>query len=124
MKRRSHPEQRQELLRTHLARGRPQSRSGAAAHDQWNNSPVHWLLGLVALNRSELLFPPRVEGAAIPSCRLLPDRLKNHTKADVIQRAVAGSRLFYPSQTAERGRHASDPAFDDKNTDLRSAALS
>ena len=37
------PEQRQELLGMNLARGRPQPGSSAAAHDQGNNSSVHWL---------------------------------------------------------------------------------
>ncbi len=41
LKRRTRPEQRQELLRAHFARGRPQPRSGAAAHDQWNDSFGH-----------------------------------------------------------------------------------
>ena len=41
LERRARPEQRQKLFRTDLARGRPQPRSGAAAHDQWNNSSVH-----------------------------------------------------------------------------------
>ena len=41
LKGRARPEQRQELLRTDLARGRPQPCPGAAAHDQGDNSSVH-----------------------------------------------------------------------------------
>ena len=41
LKGRARAEQRQELLGAPLARGRPQPRPGAAAHDQWNNSSVH-----------------------------------------------------------------------------------
>ena len=41
LERRTRAEQRQELLGMHLARGRPQPRSGTPAHDQWNNSSVH-----------------------------------------------------------------------------------
>jgi uncharacterized membrane protein YbhN (UPF0104 family) len=38
-----------------------------------------------------------------PVARLLPDRLQNHTKADVIERAAAESRLVFPSQTDKHG---------------------
>ena len=41
LERRTRSEQRQELLGMDLARGRPQPRSGAAAHDQGNNSSGH-----------------------------------------------------------------------------------
>ena len=38
---RARAKQRQELLRPHLARGRPQPRSGTATHDQGNDSFCH-----------------------------------------------------------------------------------
>jgi hypothetical protein len=38
---RARAEQRQELLGAHLARSRPQPRSGTAAHDQGDNAFVH-----------------------------------------------------------------------------------
>ena len=44
LKCRTHPEQRQELLGMDLARSRPQPRSGAAAHDQWNDTFAHCAL--------------------------------------------------------------------------------
>ena len=65
LKGRARSEQRQELFRMNLARGRPQPRSGAAAHDQWDNSPVHRLLEF-ARRPFRGLFTRRPAGAAIP----------------------------------------------------------
>ena len=50
---RQRPEQRQELLRPIFARGRPQPRPGAAAHDEGNDRLRHFTLALLYTSRRQ-----------------------------------------------------------------------
>src|SRR5882762_1911859 len=97
-------------------------------------APPHMISGIIRLSiGSSNLSPSTTPGPLYPSrrgCR--------NTKLSAIARSAPkpyqggrnptrGRRIAYffaLLKLTSRGRHASDPAFDDKNTDLRRAALS